>query len=357
MRVFERTRARLDHRRDSGSFARVRVLVVAPSENPQVRHLITTFDSLGWTTQAVDARSVSWPWAARFALNTAKAVVRFRPDVALLLGAEAAAAAAVLAPLSIPYVVLANKKSPACGAQKPDVGLMLRRAHAVIVPRWRDGRILADRYGSLSVVTVVDGLSLGNQPRGDKAEALKALGLFPQQRMAGVIGSLGDHTRLDLLAGSYRAIAGLGIFVAGDGPGLDLINAMTVAARPSSPVVAVGPRSPAVDLTTACASTVGLDLEASGPGDGILVFLAQGRRVVTIAGEDATPLLDLFAPELRAVHVARPTEDGVRDGLAAVLEAESTLGPLPAAAVEQARYLLDADTWPRRIADVLQACV
>lgn len=323
----------------------MRVLMVLP-EDDRADRLKDALRSRGWTIDVVPTHG----GAPRVAVRTSTRALRARPRAALVHG-SALAAGGVLAALRVPFVVLADPtEAPINAAQ----AAILRGAAAVIVDHWAQGLALSAKVGSLKVVTAVPGIDLSVHPLGPQSDALNALGLSAEQRMGGVIS--GPEAQLDLLDPIYRQHPGVGWLIAGGEPILSRVRAMQLTTRPSSPIRPMGDRSPATDLITACAARVGLDLDRPGPGDGAYTFVAQGRRLVTIAGENATPLLDLYPPELRVVHIVRPTEEGVRAGLAAAWAAEDNLGPLPASAVDEARRQLDRDGWPRRIGDVVEAC-
>ncbi len=329
----------------------MRVLLVSSGhlEAEALEALRSTLLDLGCAVRAVTG--------ARVVLNTTRQAVSFRPDVALLLGLSVGPAV-VLAALHIPYVVWVGTDLSRSGLDSMPVAkrTVLQQAAAVAVDRWSDARALAKQAGALKAVEVSTGVRLDQQPIGPRTEALAALGLPADRQLAGIITDLGPKSRIDLLLDAYRSMPGVGLLVSGEGPQLDRVRAMQMTARPSAPVIPVGPRGPATDLLVACAATVGIDLEVPGPGDGARAFLAQGRRVVTTAGEDATALLDLYSPALRAVHVIRPSGAALREGLAAALDAETDLGPVPDADVDRARHRLARESWPARMIDVLTAC-
>ncbi len=313
----------------------------------------------GWQLQPVPVRDgLQFGTAARTAARLAAAIRRFGADIALLDGSEGSLmpAATVLLVARVPYVMLADRELSVRCRLPWIAARVFRSARAVVVSEWSHRRALVDRYGAMRMVEIDPGLPLDEHPLGERREALEVLGLAPHQRMLGMISPLDERTRLSLLDSTYRNQPGLGLLVTGEGPLVDRLQAMAASTRPSSPVRLVGPASPATRLITACACWVGIDLEASGPGVGARILLAQGRRLVTTAGEDATPLLDLYPAEARAVHIVSPTESSFRAGLMAALEAERTLGPLLLADVRQARRQLDAARYAHRIADVLEAC-
>ena len=317
----------------------------------------TTLEARGWTIRKLTAGAAGWSSSASLAKDTVSGVLRFRPKIALFAGSLGPAG--VVSGARVPYVLLRPQPH---GLPGPLGSAVVRRARALIVDRWAQGRAWVRRFGSARVVQIAPGLDLADHPLGDREEARVALGLDGQQRMLGLISDLDDTAQLSLLDGVYRAHPGVGMLVSGEGAQSVRVNAMTVAARPSAPVVPVGARSTATDLVTACAATIGLDLDlpAEPPATtrpaASMNFLVQGRRLVTIAGEAATPLLDLYPADRRAVHIARPTGDGVRAAIAAALEAEQTLGPLPPEEIAEVRRALDATTWPDRVADVVEAC-
>lgn len=292
-------------------------------------------------------------WKVRHSQGLAKttvALLRFRPDLCVLFEPGAAT---TIAAQTKPYVVW----GPSIPAIKSSAARrIVTNARAVIVGEWSTARRLAAIFGSIRAVTVQPGLALADHPIGPRTEALEALGLAPHQRMIGLIGDLDDEMALELLDPTYRRRPGVGLLITGDGPKLSKIHAMSAATRPSSPVMPVGPRSTATNLITACASTIGIDLATPGPGPGALYLLAQGRRVITIAGEDATSLVDLYPASSHAVTIAEATADGVHIAIETALDAEHRLGPLSESAIHAARDQLDARTWARRFADVLQAC-
>ena len=335
----------------------MRVLLVADRASAPADKLAKELPRLGWSIQRVTAPAGS---TIRLVSDTAAAVSSFKPTIGLLIG-DVPGAARVLRVFRIPYVCTGVTITPAEaggeGARGSDSRrAMLRRARAVMVSRWANARAIADAYGSVRVVHVASGLNLARHPIGPREEALAALRLPPRQRLLGLITAVDGRSQVELLSKGYRLEPGVGLVVSGEEASSRQVEALQMTARPSAPVIVVGPRAPATDLLTACAATVGLDLDRAGPGESAGHFLVQGRRVVTVAGEDATPLLDLYPAERRALHVARPTEDGITDALRAALVAEAELGPIPSDDVDHARYQLDRETWPQRVADVVDAC-
>ena len=273
-----------------------------------------------------------------------------RPDF-VLLAANAISVAAALRAMKIPYAVWIPPEMDVAHSAN---GAGWRSAEAVIVSKWSQGRALAATHGSLRVTQVFPGLDLGVLPLGDRRQAQAALGLAAHSRWLGLIAP--DRESLALLDEVYRSHPGVGLITSAENTALDRIQAMIATARPSSPVLPVAPRSPATDLVTACIAEVGVDLQQPDPGPGALTFLAQGRRIVSVAGDNALPLSDLYPPARRAVHVAAPTPASVRAAVTAAMAAHAELGPLPDAEVTEARAQLDRATWSNRIADVLATC-
>jgi glycosyltransferase involved in cell wall biosynthesis len=84
-------------------------------------------------------------------------------------------------------------------------------------------------------------------------------------------------------------------------------------------------------------------------------YAAVGRRFVTFELEGTERLARLY-PGLEAVHLVKERSvDAFARALRAALDAEQRLGPLPLAAVEEARKTIGWDQTARRISAVLEA--
>jgi len=300
---------------------------------------------------------------AALAARIAKAALLFRPDVAALeVSAHLSATAAALKATRIPYLLWGSEAGLGAAPSGPrevlDAALRLacQGAAAVVVGSDAAADRLAAR-GEIEELELLDrGVDLDNLPLGARAEARAALRL-PETglRVLGLVGTLDARTGLELLTLAHRQLAGVALLVAGDGPHEAAVFAMSTSTRPSSPVVHVGPLGPATRVLTACAAdvTLALDSEALSPESWNLAAL--GRRQVTfeVPGTDAVAAV---YPEHRTVFAAPPHPEALREVLAAALEEEAQAGPLPEAAVEQARAQLDAATRFGRLAQRILQC-
>lgn len=298
---------------------------------------------------------------AALAAKVAKQALLWRPQVAVLEASPYVwAAAAPLRAARIPYLVWTPgpEAFEAAGERGPlfenTQGGACRAAAALLVGSDLAAEALARGTGVEDMELLQQGVDLELLPLGDRAEAKAALRLPPDRRVIGLVGDLHPYTQLDLLSLAHRKIPGLSLLVAGEGPLAGAIFAMSASTRPSSPVVHVGPLSPATRVLTACASDVGLALDSRGLSPESWNFAALGRRQVTyeVPGTDT---LAATYPDHRTVFAAPAHPESLREVLVHALQEELEVGPLPEAAVQTARRQLDASTrWTRLIERTVQ---
>ena len=195
------------------------------------------------------------------------------------------------------------------------------------------------RLGVREVEIVSRGVDLSQLPLAERHEARTALGLPPSSRVVAMVGPLDDEARLQIVGLAHRRLAGVTLLVAGSGRAEGLLSALAASARPSSPVLTLGPQSPGTTVAAALAADVGLAWDAETSR----AFLALGRRVVTpsdlahhvIGNEPAPPY-----PEYRSVFEMDVSREGVLHALRSALE-EDAAHPFDSSAIEQARARLD----------------
>lgn len=225
-------------------------------------------------------------------------------------------------------------------------------AEALLCPSGALGEALADRYRLPRVELIEPGLDLNEAPLGPRAEALAVLGAPPRQRFAACLSELAEAEQLAPLALAQREVPGLGLLITGMGPQRSRVRAMELATRPSSPVIHLGPSTPATRVLAACACTIGVDVSPSQAGARLLA--AQGRRLVVLDGPELPRLQALYPPLLCPLFVARPEPRSLRHAIQQALDAEERLGPLPPDTVTAARQQLDADKLGARLSARLQ---
>jgi len=259
-----------------------------------------------------------------------------RPHVALLrLSPAAAAQAPALRAAGVP-IVLDSDDAPS-GSDVPPEGqdalsMVAIRLAAAVIADSPASAARARALGAKKVEVVLAAARLPDLLPGARDDAKKALDLPLEQRWLAHVGPL-EHG-LDAIAAAHRHQAGIGLMIVAHGPRVTFAHAMTMAARPSSPVIVLGPEAGPVALWAADA----VIWQGDPRSDDALEPLLLGRRA--ILGEDP----GLYAPELRSVHTGPLVE-----AMTAALEAEATLGPLPKDAVKQARNRA------RRIIEALEA--
>ena len=108
---------------------------------------------------------------------------------------------------------------------------------------------LAQLAGVEEMELLAAGLDLTNLPLGERGQARAALGLPEGMKVLGLVGPLDPATHLETLSLAHRHLAGVALLVAGDGPAEGTLFAMANATRPSSPVIHVGPLTPATRVS------------------------------------------------------------------------------------------------------------
>ena len=302
---------------------------------------------------------------ALLAAVAARAALLRRAQVALVEAAPATLAVpAALAALRLP-VVMTMDASTVAGFEAPEPrpallelqrGALTTAAHLarrVLVPSGRDAEVVARALAEPRLEIHAPGISLEALPLASREEAREAMGLVQASRFVALVADLEPELRLDLLALAHRRLAGVGLLIAGEGPQLALIGPMEMATRPSSPVLHLGPRTPATTVAATLAADVTLSLSPTGLDPRALESAALGRRQVVLAEETAAAVAALYPGE-DAVRRADPHPEALLSALSDALEAEAR-GPL--GAVAAARDRLDATRSGERLAELLARCV
>ncbi|MCA9555650.1 MAG: hypothetical protein KC933_36810, partial [Myxococcales bacterium] len=214
---------------------------------------------------------------------------------------------------------------------------------------------LARLAGVEEMELLAAGLDLTNLPLGERGQARAALGLPEGMKVLGLVGPLDPATHLETLSLAHRHLAGVALLVAGDGPAEGTLFAMANATRPSSPVIHVGPLTPATRVITACAADVALTLTEGRLSEESWALAALGRRQVVFPAEGTDGVAALY-PEHRTVFEASPEQAPLQFVLQAALQEEATQGALPDAAVASVRRRLDAATRWARLAERVVEC-
>ncbi len=298
--------------------------------------------------------------AALAALIAKEALLR-RPKVAILeMSPDSSATAAALQKARIPYVLWVNAFGPLAPGplqpmRKAALSYVGRTATAVIVAADAIANQLAQQTGIADMELLGTGVDLSRLPLGNRQEAKAALRLPPDMRVLGLIGDLTDTTGLESLTFAHRRMPGVALLVAGEGPQAKAIYGMAASTRPSSPVIHVGPLTPATRVLTGCAANVGLALDRFTLSEESWQLAALGRRQVTFDVEGTDAVAAVY-PEHRTLFCGSEDPEALRETLLMALEEEDSAGPLPAAAVQQARTQLDASTQWQRLADRVLEC-
>jgi glycosyltransferase involved in cell wall biosynthesis len=227
-------------------------------------------------------------------------------------------------------------------------------ARAVVAVEAKIGRHAESALGAKRVVVIENGADLDKATPGDRSEARRVLGLDPSARYLAFTGTLVPELRLDLLLEAQAQLDGVAILVAGDGPQAPLLEA--ARAKNGARIVALGVVPHERAILAIRAADVCVNVRDGDLGMKCLEYAAVGRRLVTFDVEGADRLAALY-PELEAVHlVDERSARALAASLARALDAEARLGPLPPAAIEEARKQLGWDRTARRIAEVLERC-
>ena len=298
---------------------------------------------------------------ATLAAKVSKQLLLWRPKAALIeLGPTTSAVAPALTAARVPFIVWAPDQLLSLSSEEtgtwmgPALGHTCRSAAGVVVGSDAAAEWLSAHAGVSEMELLQRGVDLQQLPLGARAEAKAALGLPPDRPVLGLIADLQAWTRLDLLGFAQRKMPGVALLVAGEGPQEPAIFAMSASTRPSSPVIHVGPVSPATRVLTGCAADVGLALDRRGLGDEAWNLAALGRRQVTFEVPGTDSLAAVY-PEHRTVFAAPEDPTALRQVLDGALQEELQQGPLPEAAVLTARAQLDEHTrWTRLLERVAQ---
>jgi glycosyltransferase involved in cell wall biosynthesis len=270
------------------------------------------------------------------AARAAKAVALFRPDVAWVeIGPDNVPMAAAIAAARIPLVLAFE--SSARSIEEAGIGLVASTLAAKRTVARSDevASHAKERLGAKTVEILPQVIDLGELEPKDRDEAKRALGIPKEQRVVALAGSLDEEQRLDLLAEAHRRLAGIALLVAGDGPGAMFVQAMSITARPSSPVLDLGDGSPKAREIAIGAADVCVSARTRASGRESLEYAALGRRQALLFG---IKTLEQLYPNLGAAHVAsEPTPIAFAHAIGQALEEEAKRGALPRDLVDAAR--------------------
>jgi glycosyltransferase involved in cell wall biosynthesis len=288
-----------------------------------------------------------------------------RPELAYIrISASTSAVPAALSALRVPIVLELNGPVLSQLELRGRTPLQVAAARASLRGAVRLSRALvaaspalADHaqheLGARRIEIVGNGVELEVAVPGDRGAARRALGLPEELRLVTLVGTLTPELRLDLLAEAHRKLPGVGLLIVGDGAGSDFVKAMSVASRPSTPVLHLGAQPhpvaiQAIQAADVCVNVHDTDLALKG-----LEYAAVGRRQVCFRVAGAERLEQLY-PGLEAVRlVDERSPAALAEALLSALRAERTQGPLPDAAVTLARRELGWERKAERLLEVL----
>ncbi|MFO0722378.1 MAG: glycosyltransferase family 4 protein [Myxococcota bacterium] len=283
----------------------------------------------------------------------AKEAVFHRPDVAYVrISASTSATVAALSLARIPVVLELNgpileelsrrQRSPqAIALARASLQAAVWQARSVVAASENVGRHAREALAATQVEVVLNGVDLEIALPEDRASARRFFELPEGPRFLVLVGTLVQELRLDLLAEAHRKLPGVGLLIVGDGPQAAFVDAMSVAARPSSPVLFTGAVPHPVAIRAIAASDVALNVRDGDLGMKGLEYAAVGRRQVAFEMPGSARLEGLYPPELEAVHLVKERSvPALRAAIVAALAAEERQGPLPKPAIDAARAQL-----------------
>ncbi len=352
----------------------MRVLIV-PAEARADDELAAVLRARG---HEVEIARAPWRHASKrrelaLAADVARRALTSRIDVAYVEGTHrTSAVTAALTAAKVPYV-LGVDRAVLAGAPAPNgstralvpqrlpitvevcrqaVRLSMKNAKATIVPERGIADHLLRETGVPGALVTEEGVDVTRLPLGGRDDARRALNLPEGTRFVALIADLTEDLPYELLLFAHRATAGTGLLVAGDGPGARQIGAMSIATRPSAPVIHVGPKTEGVALAVACAADVGLTLTPNAPETRL--FAALGRRQVMFEGPESASVARLY-PTHDTVFTAAMRADALAEATRQAIATEREAGPLPFWAIESARKQL-AKTRTERVAEQIESC-
>ncbi len=276
-----------------------------------------------------------------------KSLVSAPADVSLAFMDRRSLVSPLLAGLRAPLVAHFERLEPPSLTATDRLRLQSSLQNAVAVTTSSDelAHRLQTETGLRGVRVLRPGFDLETLPLLPREEARAALGLEPRQRVAVLTGPLLDDVRVDLLALAHRKVPGLALVVVASGTQLPVVRAMTVATRPSSPVLIL-PEEPAALGAALGAGDLGLALAEGRFGAESELYAAAGLPQV------AFPHVELEARDFVYVSPRHPTEAGLLEALEEALD-----GPRPAAASTSAlRARLGPDRPMAEMESLLRSC-
>lgn len=235
--------------------------------------------------------------------------------------------------------------------------IAIARSRAVVAASDNVGRYATEELNAGNVVVIPNGADLDVATPGDKLAARRELKMPERGKVVTMVGTLVPELRLDLLSEAHRKLPGTALLVAGDGPKADMLEAMAMTTRPSSPVVYIGPVPHEKAILAIRAADVCVNVRDGDLGMKGLEYAAVGRRQVAFRMEGSDRLAALYPPELAAVHLVDERSGiALRKALEDALDAEERLGPLPPEAIEKARAKLGWVDKAERVAALLEKC-
>lgn len=296
-----------------------------------------------------------------------KQALFWRPDFAYVrISASTSAVVAALSTLRIPVLLELNgpildemmRMGRGPGVIETVRGVLrsvIAQSLGVVVPLPSVGEHAQKELLADNIYLIENGADLSNATPGDVGEARRGLGLPEHQRIIAAIGNLAPELRFDLLAEAHRKIPGVMLLVVGGGAQEGFIEAMTMTTRPSSPVVFMGRRSHEEAILAVRSADVCLNMRDGCLGTKSLEYAAVGKRQVAFATEGSERLETLYEG-LSATHLVQErTAEAVHQAIENALQAEKTMGPLPLAAIDDARQSLGWSATAKKIADLLES--
>ncbi|MEM1023413.1 MAG: hypothetical protein AAF627_05230 [Myxococcota bacterium] len=220
-----------------------------------------------------------------------------------------ALAAGLRAPLVAHFDTLASPDP----AERLRLQVGLQRARVVTAASDSLAERLGASLGIRGVEVLRSGFDLEALPLLSREEGRRLLGLDARQRVALLTGPMSQDRPVELLALAHRKVPGLTLLVVASGPRLPVLRAMTVATRPSSPVIIL-PEQPAALGAALAAADVGLALDRQRWGPESELYAVAGLPQVAFHPPGKENPGFVFA------SVERPSEDGLIEAIERALE-------------------------------------
>lgn len=328
----------------------MKVLLVQPSPPSEAR--VSALTARGHSVTVLTSNLGAARTTARVALT--------RPDRAVVTyGATPFPALKLLGARRIPVVLevdtrIDDARGLAKEAARQALASAARSASALVVRSEAMAAHLEREVGIRGAQVLTTGPDISSLAPIPREAAKQRLDLPRDRRYLALCAPLGPTVRVDLLAHAHRRVPGVGLLVLGAGPGLSTINAMTVATRPSSPVIRL-PEQPAALVAAICAAEVTLALREDALGEESLLYAGLGRRQVGLPTVDPSAV-EAFFPEERAwIAAAASSDSALLRAIEEALDAEERRPPLSITGAEALR-MSTAGGPEHKLVEVLEAC-